>query len=44
MAYVALSRSKSREGLRIIGWKGGKEIRADPVVEEFYKSIERNPR
>jgi ATP-dependent DNA helicase PIF1 len=43
MAYVALSRSKSREGLRIVGWKGGKEIRADPVVTEFYKSIERKP-
>jgi ATP-dependent DNA helicase PIF1 len=39
MAYVALSRSKSREGLQIVGWKGGKEIRADPVVEAFYKDI-----
>lgn len=39
MAYVALSRCKSLEGLEIIGWKGGKEICADPAVDEFYKSI-----
>jgi ATP-dependent DNA helicase PIF1 len=39
MAYVALSRCKSLEGLQIIGWRGGDEIKADPVVVEFYKSI-----
>jgi hypothetical protein len=39
MAYVALSRCKSLEGLQIVGWKGGKESRSDPIVEEFYKSI-----
>lgn len=40
MAYVALSRCKSLEGLQIVGWKGGREISADPVVDEFYKSIQ----
>ena len=40
MAYVALSRCKSLEGLQIIGWKGGNEICADPVVDGFYKSIQ----
>jgi ATP-dependent DNA helicase PIF1 len=39
MAYVALSRCKSLEGLQIVDWKYGKEIMADPVVVEFYKSI-----
>ena len=39
MAYVALSRCKGLTGLQIVGWKGGKEIRADPVVDEFYRSI-----
>jgi ATP-dependent DNA helicase PIF1 len=39
MAYVALSRCKSLEGLAIIGWKGGDEIKADPLVDEFYRSI-----
>jgi len=41
MAYVALSRCKSLEGLEISGWKGGKEIQADPVVAEFYGTISR---
>ena len=39
MAYVALSRCKSLEGLQISGWKGGKEIQADPIVDDFYRSI-----
>lgn len=39
MAYVALSRCKSLDGLQIQGWKGGAEIKSDPVVVEFYKSI-----
>jgi ATP-dependent DNA helicase PIF1 len=39
MAYVALSRCKSLEGLQIVGWQGGREIRADPVVDEFYRSL-----
>jgi len=43
MAYVALSRCKSLEGLQIVGWKRGAEIRADPLVETFYASI-RNDR
>ena len=38
-AYVALSRCKSLEGMQIMGWKGGREIRTDPVVQEFYASI-----
>lgn len=38
-AYVALSRCKSLEGMQIVGWKGGAEIRADPVVQQFYASI-----
>ena len=41
MAYVALSRCKSLEGLQIVGWKEGKEIRADPVVDQFYQSIKK---
>jgi len=40
MAYVALSRCKGVEGLQIVGWRGGREIRADPVVERFYQSIQ----
>jgi ATP-dependent DNA helicase PIF1 len=44
MAYVALSRCKSLEGLQINGWKGGKEIRADPVLDEFYESIRKKQR
>jgi len=39
MAYVALSRCKSLEGLQIIGWKGGSEIQADPIVDGFYRSV-----
>jgi ATP-dependent DNA helicase PIF1 len=39
MAYVALSRCKSLDGLQIVGWKDGMGICADPVVENFYKSI-----
>jgi ATP-dependent DNA helicase PIF1 len=39
MAYVALSRCKGLTGLQIVGWKGGKGICADPVVDEFYRSI-----
>jgi len=42
MAYVALSRCKSLEGLQIIGWKGGREIQADPIVDEFYRSVKAN--
>ena len=41
MAYVALSRCRSLEGLQIVGWKGGEEIKADPVVTEFYESIKK---
>ena len=39
MAYVALSRCKNIDGLEIAEWKGGKEIRADPVVTKFYEGI-----
>ena len=41
-AYVALSRCKSLEGMQIVGWKGGSEIRADPIVQQFYASIIKN--
>ena len=41
MVYVALSRCKSLEGLHIAEWKRGLQlIRADPVVRDFYKSID----
>jgi ATP-dependent DNA helicase PIF1 len=40
MAYVALSRAKNLKGLRIIGWNPMK-IQADPIIQSFYKEIEK---
>ena len=40
MAYVALSRAKTMEGLRICGSVAQESLRADPKVLAFYQSTE----
>jgi hypothetical protein len=42
MSYVALSRAKSREGLRIVGEVNVAGLRADPKVCQFYKNFQTN--
>jgi hypothetical protein len=44
MAYVALSRCECSEGLEIRGWRDGREIRADPIVQGFYRGIAKSKR
>ena len=39
MAYVALSRVKSLEGLRIVGGISAQALRADPRVTAFYARL-----
>jgi ATP-dependent DNA helicase PIF1 len=39
MAYVALSRARSLEGLRIVGGVAGAALRADPKVVDFYSKL-----
>lgn len=41
MAYVALSRAKTLEGLRIIGNISSHSLRADPKVLDFYSKLKK---
>jgi ATP-dependent DNA helicase PIF1 len=40
MAYVALSRARNLEGLRIVGSIASAALRADPKVVEFYSKLQ----
>lgn len=40
MSYVALSRARSLDGLRIVGDVSGDGLRADPKVLKFYSSMD----
>lgn len=39
MAYVALSRARSPQGLKLVGGIDPRALQADPVVKEFYRAI-----